>query len=214
MIFMLNQMKSYISTMFQFVRLNIAQLFNNANSINIAGFGLGLYICSFLSFMVVSLGVIFYNSVKQSNAINLVREFYATSNAIESGLADIKSINAIDNKTIKFALFKNFIYKKNKDGENLNKEEVDLILQSKHSNYLKTSLAADLITKDIELANDILQHLDKDRFYQFNKSILLDAKLLTAINTNNNTNSLSILIKDYSDILQTKEKQLILNQIA
>ncbi len=211
---MLNKIKSYISTKFQFVRLNITHLFNNANSINIAGFGLGLYVCSFLSFMVVSLGVIFYNSVKQSNAVDSVREFYSISNSIESGLVDVKSINAIDNKTIKFALFKQFIYKKNKDGENLNKEEVDLILESKNLNYLKVSLASDLITKDIELANDILQNLDKDRFYQFNKSILLDAKLLTVINTNNNTNSLNILIKDYSEIVQTKEKQLILNQIA
>lgn len=211
---MLNKMKSYISTTFQFVRLNIAQLFNNANTISIAGFGLGLYICSFISFIVISLGVIFYNSVKQSNAINLVREFYATSDAIESGLVDIKSINEIDNKTIKLALFKQFIYKKNKDGEDLNKEEVDLILQTKNSNYLQKSLVANLITKDIEVANNILQHLDRDRFYQFNKSILLDAKLVTVINTNNNTNSLSILIKDYSDITQTKEKQLLLNQIA
>jgi len=211
---MLNKMKSYISTTFQFVRLNIAQLFNNANTISIAGFGLGLYICSFISFIVISLGVIFYNSLKQSNAINLVREFYATSDAIESGLVDIKSINEIDNKTIKLALFKQFIYKKNKDGEDLNKEEVDLILQTKNSNYLQKSLVANLITKDIEVANNILQHLERDRFYQFNKSILLDAKLVTVINTNNNTNSLNILIKDYSDIAQTKEKQLILNQIA
>jgi hypothetical protein len=207
-------MKSYISTTFQFVRLNIAQLFNNANTISIAGFGLGLYICSFISFIVISLGVIFYNSLKQSNAINLVREFYATSDAIESGLVDIKSINEIDNKTIKLALFKQFIYKKNKDGEDLNKEEVDLILQTKNSNYLQKSLVANLITKDIEVANNILQHLERDRFYQFNKSILLDAKLVTVINTNNNTNRLNILIKDYSDIAQTKEKQLILNQIA
>ena len=211
---MLNKMKSYISTTFQFVRLNIAQLFNNANTISIAGFGLGLYICSFISFIVISLGVIFYNSLKQSNAINLVREFYATSDAIESGLVDIKSINEIDNKTIKLALFKQFIYKKNKDGEDLNKEEVDLILQTKNSNYLQKSLVANLITKDIEVANNILQHLERDRFYQFNKSILLDAKLVTVINTNNNTNRLNILIKDYSDIAQTKEKQLILNQIA